>query len=53
MPCEVCIVFCENCDVVTVSFKIHADQKNQLEYSDQNKHELYVGNFSFIDHAKI
>ncbi len=56
LPCAGCITFCENCDGMTVDLKIHADQTFRLERtsnSDHNKHELYVGNFSFMDHGKI
>ncbi|WP_353163927.1 hypothetical protein [Acinetobacter guillouiae] len=41
---------------MNVDLKIYADQTFRLERtsnSDQNKHELYAGNFSFLDNAKV
>ena len=56
LPCAACSAFCEGCDGMNVDLKIYADQTFLLERtskSDHNKHELYAGNFSFLDNGKV
>ncbi|MBJ8451829.1 copper resistance protein NlpE N-terminal domain-containing protein [Acinetobacter bereziniae] len=56
LPCAGCVTFCDECNGMTVDLKIYADQTFRLERtsnSDHNKHELYAGNFSFLDNGKV
>ncbi|OTU19985.1 copper resistance protein NlpE N-terminal domain-containing protein [Acinetobacter pittii] len=56
LPCAGCVTFCDECNGMNVDLNIHADQTFRLERtsnSDHNKHELYVGSFSFLDNRKI
>lgn len=56
LPCASCVTFCDECNGMNVDLNIHAYQTFRLERtsnSDHNKHELYVGSFSFLDNGKI
>ena len=56
LPCAECSAFCEGCNGMKVDLKNYSDQTFWLERTsniDHNKHELYEGNFSFLDNEKV